>query len=115
VPALGPAGAADDLGSWVFAARLWDASGRPAVVAPLGALLAARTGAELARALEATLDAAGDVAAAARELHVHRATLYRRLARAEELTGLRLDSGDDRLRAHLALRMWRLAGSPLVG
>ena len=115
VPALGRAGAVDDLGSWVLAARLWDASGRPAVAAPLGALLAARTGAELARALEATLDAAGDVAAAARELHVHRATLYRRLARAEELTGLRLDSGDDRLRAHLALRMWRLAGSPLVG
>jgi len=55
------------------------------------------------------------VAAAARSLHVHRATLYRRLARAEELTGLRLASGDDRLRAHLALRMWRLAGSPLLG
>ena len=115
VPALGPAAAVDDLGSWVFAARLWDASGRPAVVAPLGALLATRAGAELARALEATLDAGGDVAAAARELHVHRATLYRRLARAGELTGLRLDSGDDRLRAHLALRMWRLAGSPLIG
>jgi DNA-binding PucR family transcriptional regulator len=85
------------------------------VVAPLGALLAARSGPELARALEATLDAAGDVAAAARELHVHRATLYRRLARAEELTGLRLTSGDDRLRAHLALRMWRLAGSAHLG
>jgi hypothetical protein len=115
VPALGPAAAADELGSWVLAARLWDATGRPAVVAPLDALLGARSGLELARALEATLDAAGDVAAAARALHVHRATLYRRLARAEELTGLRLNRGDDRLQAHLALRMWRLAGSAHLG
>ena len=115
VPRLGPAATVDALGSWVFAARLWDASGRPAVAAPLPPLLRARAGTELAAALEATLDAGGDVAAAARALHVHRATLYRRLARAEELTGLRLGSGDDRLRAHLALRMWRLAGSPALG
>jgi PucR C-terminal helix-turn-helix domain len=114
-PALGPAATVEDLGSWVFAARLWDASGRPAVPAPLDALLHARAGVELAEALEATLDAAGDVAAAARELHVHRATLYRRLARAEELTGLRMGRGDDRLRAHLSLRMWRLAGASRLG
>jgi sugar diacid utilization regulator len=112
VPALGPAAAHDDLGSWPMVARLWEAAGRPSAPAPLPALLAHRSGAELARALEATLDAGGDVAAAARALHVHRATLYRRLQRAEKLTGLRMVAGDDRLRAHLALRMWRLAGSP---
>jgi len=115
VPALGPAAAADGLGSWPAVARLWDASGRPGIPEPLPALLAGRGGAELAEALEAVLDAAGDVAAAARVLHVHRATLYRRLARAEELTGLAVTSGDDRLRIHLALRMWRLAGSPRLG
>lgn len=115
LPRLGPAASVDQLGSWVFAARLWDASGRPAVPPPLPALLRARSGPELAQALEATLDAAGDVAAAARALHVHRATLYRRLARAEELTGLSMDHGDDRLRVHLALRMWRLAGAPALG
>jgi ribosomal protein L30/L7E len=115
VPALGPAASVQQLGSWVPAARLWDATGRPTIVEPLGPLLRARGGVELAATLEATLDAAGDVAAAARALHVHRATLYRRLARAEELTGLRLSSGDDRLRAHLALRMWRLAGAPALG
>jgi hypothetical protein len=113
VPALGPAAAHDALGSWPTVARLWDAAGRPGAPAPLPALLAGRAGPELARALEATLDHGGDVAAAARELHVHRATLYRRLERAEELTGLDLRAGDDRLQAHLALRMWRLAGSPL--
>jgi PucR C-terminal helix-turn-helix domain len=112
VPALGPAAAQDELGSWPLVARLWEAAGRPAVPPPLGPLLAARSGAELARAVEAVLDAGGDVAAAARELHVHRATLYRRLERAQELTGLSLASGDDRLRAHLTMRMWRLAGSP---
>jgi hypothetical protein len=112
VSALGPAAAQDELGSWPLVARLWEAAGRPAVPPPLGPLLAARSGAELARAVEAVLDAGGDVAAAARELHVHRATLYRRLERAQELTGLSLASGDDRLRAHLTMRMWRLAGSP---
>jgi hypothetical protein len=115
IAALGPAAAHDDLGSWPAVARLWDASGRPGIPAPLPALLAARSGVELAQALEATLDAAGDVAAASRALHVHRATLYRRLARVQELTGLALDRGDDRLRAHLAVRMWRLAGSPVLG
>jgi hypothetical protein len=114
VPTLGPAAAHDDLGSWPLVARLWDAAGRPATPAPLPALLAPRGGPELARALEAVLDAGGDVAAAARALHVHRATLYRRLERAEELTGARLASGDDRLRIHLAVRMWRLAGSPVL-
>ncbi|WCB96167.1 hypothetical protein DSM104299_04923 [Baekduia alba] len=115
VPELGRAGAVDGLGAWPRVARLWDAAGRPAAPAPLPALLAARGGPDLARALEATLDAAGDVAAAARELHVHRATLYRRLARVEELTGLDLREGDARLHAHLAVRMWRLAGSPVLG
>jgi hypothetical protein len=115
LPALGPAAAHDDLGAWPAVARLWDAAGRPAAPAPLPALLAHRHGPDLARALEATLDAAGDVAAAARALHVHRATLYRRLARAEELAGLDLTRGDDRLHVHLAVRMWRLAGSPVLG
>jgi len=115
VPALGPAAAYDELGSWPLVARLWDAAGRPSAPAPLPALLAHRSGVELARALEAVLDAGGDVAAAASDLHVHRATLYRRLERAEELTGVRMADGDDRLRAHLALRMWRLAGSRIPG
>jgi DNA-binding PucR family transcriptional regulator len=66
---------------------------------------------ELAAAVEATLQHAGDGAAAAADLHVHRATLYRRLARAEEATGLGLRRGDDVLRLGMALRAWRLAGS----
>jgi hypothetical protein len=117
VPALGRSGSVDGLGAWPRVAALWDAAGRPAAPAPLPALLGAPrgSGVELVRALEAVLDCGGDVAAAARVLHVHRATLYRRLARVQELTGLDLTRGDDRLHAHLAVRMWRLAGSPDLG
>ena len=39
---------------------------------------------------------------------MHRATLYRRLERVEEITGLDLENGDDRLLAHLGLRILRL-------
>ncbi len=117
VPALGRSGSVDGLGAWPRVAALWDAAGRPAAPAPLPALLGAPrgSGVELVRALEAVLDCGGDVAEAARVLHVHRATLYRRLARVQELTGLDLARGDDRLHAHLAVRMWRLAGSPDLG
>ncbi|MBD0739251.1 helix-turn-helix domain-containing protein [Streptomyces sp. CBMA29] len=59
--------------------------------------------------LRVYLDHAGDAQRAAAALHVHRSTLYQRLHRLEELTGLRLDSGDDRLAAHLGLKMARLS------
>jgi hypothetical protein len=110
IPALGPTAAASALGAWPQAARWWSAVGRPARPEPLDALLERRDAADLLRALEATLDRAGDVAAAARDLHVHRATLYRRLARAQEATGTDLARGDDVLRLHLAVRGRRLAG-----
>lgn len=108
VPGLGPSAELSALGAWPLAARLWSASGRPALPEPVGALLEHRSGPLLIEALESVLDAAGDVAGAAGEIHVHRSTLYRRLETAEELTGLSLERGDDRLRLHLALRMWRL-------
>jgi hypothetical protein len=110
-PELGPTAAYSALGAWPLAARLWVADGRPPRPDLLGPLLARRDGVELAAAVEATLQHAGDVAAAAADLHVHRATLYRRLARAEEATGLGLRRGDDVLRLGMALRAWRLAGS----
>ena len=67
-------------------------------------------------ALEGLLENGGDVAEAARALHLHRASLYRRLARVEEITGFDLSRGDDRLLAHLGLRLYRLAkgGRPLT-
>lgn len=62
----------------------------------------------LTATLAAFLDAAGDVKATATALSLHRSGLYYRLRRVEELTGLDLDDGDDRLLAHLAIRRARL-------
>ncbi|MEV0595312.1 PucR family transcriptional regulator [Nonomuraea cavernae] len=65
-------------------------------------------GAPLAETLEIFLDNAGDVARSAQRLHLHRASLYGRLRRIEELTGLDLGNGHDRLVAHLELKLARL-------
>jgi hypothetical protein len=63
--------------------------------------------------LERYLDHGGDARAASTELFIHRSTLYGRLNRIKEITGLDLRSGDGRLELHLALRLWRLAGGSL--
>ena len=73
------------------------------VPAELRRLIAAEPG--LAATLAAFLDAAGDVKRTAAALSLHRSGLYYRLQRIEELTGLDLGQGDDRLLAQLALRL----------
>ena len=60
---------------------------------------------ELAATAAVYLDCAGNVARAAAELGVHRQTLYYRLGRIEEVTGLDLGKGQDRLALHLALTL----------
>lgn len=57
----------------------------------------------LAETVLAYLDRAGNVAQTAADLHIHRQTLYNRLARAEKLTTLDLSEGRDRLRLHVGL------------
>lgn len=74
------------------------------VVAPL--LTAAHR--ELARTAEAFLDCAGQAGRTAAQLGIHRQTLYYRLSRVEQLTGLDLDDGEDRLLLHMALKAARL-------
>jgi len=59
---------------------------------------------ELASTLEAYLDLAGDAAATAAQLRIHRTTLYYRLSRAAELGGVDLSDGLQRLQLHLALK-----------
>ena len=104
-----PTATLEHLGAWALITELWVAAGRPAAPPMIARLEAHRHGQDLVRTLEATLDAGGNMAAAAEELHIHRATLYRRLERIAELTGLDLDDGDDRLLAHLGLRLRRLS------
>jgi DNA-binding PucR family transcriptional regulator len=53
------------------------------------------------------LDHGGDVTAAAAVLHLHRTTLYYRLDRIEELTGV--DLRDGRARTDLQLALWLAA------
>ncbi|MCF3965456.1 PucR family transcriptional regulator, partial [Streptomyces fuscigenes] len=75
----------------------------PAVAPLLGAAHA-----DLARTAEAYLDHAGQAGRTAAALGIHRQTLYYRLSRIEQLTGLDLASGEDRLLLHMALKSARL-------
>jgi sugar diacid utilization regulator len=100
----------DELGAYRTLARFpADAAGgalHPGLVAMLGD----PAHAPLVETLETYLDLAGDAKATAEALSLHRATLYYRLNRIEEITGARLKTGEDRLALHLGLRLARLSG-----
>jgi PucR-like helix-turn-helix protein len=81
---------------------------------PAGLLRLLRDEPAMVETLEAFLDAAGNVKAAAASLCLHRSGLYYRLRRIQELTGLDLDRGDDRLLAHLAIRAERMSRRPAM-
>ncbi|MFD2470333.1 PucR family transcriptional regulator [Amycolatopsis silviterrae] len=65
---------------------------------------------ELLVTAETFLDRAGDSRAVAERLGVHRATIYYRLRRIEELTGFDLGDGERRLVLHLGIKAARLLG-----
>ncbi|WP_217246780.1 CdaR family transcriptional regulator [Streptomyces sp. AC602_WCS936] len=75
---------------------------------PAVRVLLSPTHRELARTAEVYLDCAGQAGRTAAELGIHRQTLYYRLSRVEQLTGLDLDDGEDRLLLHMALKRARL-------
>ncbi|MFH0521309.1 PucR family transcriptional regulator [Streptomyces sp. M41] len=75
---------------------------------PSGAPLLSPAHHELARTAEVYLDCAGQAGRTAAELGIHRQTLYYRLSRVEQLTGLDLDDGEDRLLLHMVLKGARL-------
>jgi hypothetical protein len=60
---------------------------------------------QLVLTLETYLDHAGDVKATAAALWLHRTSLYYRLRRIEELAGVDLSRGEDRLLCHVSLRL----------
>jgi GAF domain-containing protein len=104
----------DDLG--VDQAILPLASGRPAdeiVPESLRALTTGKDAAMLVETLDAFLEHACESQAAADALAIHRSTLWQRLRRIEEVAGVDLQSGEDRLELHLGLRLWRLTGGDL--
>ena len=64
----------------------------------------------LIETLEVYLDEAGSVSKSIERLSVHRTSLYYRLGRIEEITGMRLGDGKDRLALHLGMKLARLVG-----
>ncbi|HVT67439.1 MAG TPA: helix-turn-helix domain-containing protein [Trebonia sp.] len=101
-----------DLGIYTLLARIpADDLAADAIPAMTRRLLALDDrGRVLIETLEAFLDHAGNVKVTADALSVHRATLYYRLGRVEQVTGADLDSGEDRLTLHLGLKVARIAG-----
>jgi hypothetical protein len=67
-------------------------------------------GGQLVSTLECYLDHAGDPRSTIAVLNIHRTSLYYRLSRIGELTGIDLSDGGDRLAVHLGLKLARLAG-----
>jgi DNA-binding PucR family transcriptional regulator len=76
----------------------------------LARLLEHREAPTLIPTLECFLDCAGAVKCTANELGLHRASVYYRLRRIEEITGVSLRDGEGRLALHLGLRLAQLAG-----
>ncbi|QIJ64881.1 PucR family transcriptional regulator [Streptomyces sp. JB150] len=103
-PRLGPVAEWARVGPYRLLTALPPEAVRDPVVAPL--LSPAHR--ELARTAETYLDRAGQAGRTAAELGIHRQTLYYRLSRVEQLTGLDLDDGEDRLLLHMALKAARL-------
>ncbi|MGW6455170.1 PucR family transcriptional regulator [Streptomyces sp. NPDC055078] len=63
----------------------------------------------LAGTMEHYLDSGARIKATAERLNLHRTTLYYRIDRTEQITGLDLSSGGDRLILHLGLKLARMA------
>ncbi len=100
----------DELGAYRTLVRFPGDDGDGALHPGLMAMIRDPANAPLVETLEAYLDLACDAKATADALSLHRATLYYRINRVEEITGARLKTGEDRLALHLGLRLARLAG-----
>ena len=104
VPRLSPVAHWAELGAWRAVSELTGPD--PCVLPLLG-------DAVLTTTAEVFLDCAGSASRAATELRIHRQTLYYRLARVAEITGLDLADGEARLLLHTSLKAARLR--PVAG
>ena len=84
--------------------------GRQVLPAEVQRLLAVDRDGQMATTLRTFLDAGCSAPAAAGTLNIHKTTLYYRLGRIEELTGLDLSDGRTRLTMHLGLTLMDLLG-----
>jgi hypothetical protein len=108
VPSVGDVVRWQGLGVFRALAQL-PADAAESALDPRLAVLFAEGDQVLVRTLETYLDLGCDVKAASARLHLHRATLYYRLDKAEKRFGFNLRAGNDRLALHLGFKLARLA------
>ena len=111
VPELGPVASWEDLGVYRLLVQLPLADlADSALPQGLRTLMAQDTDGVLVKTLETWLDEGCDVRRSVAHLSLHRTSLYYRLGRVEEITGVSLDDGRNRLYLHLGLKLARLKG-----
>ncbi|MCE0768060.1 helix-turn-helix domain-containing protein [Pseudonocardia kujensis] len=111
VPGLGPVACWEALGPYGFLLQLPDeVLGPDLVPEPVVRLLRHRSAPRLVETLRAFLDHGGSMPRTAEALHLHRTSLYYRLERIAEITGLDLQDGGNRLLLHTGLLVAELTG-----
>lgn len=114
LPGLGDVVTWSALGVYALLVKLGPEHLAPAdYPAPVLRLFDSEAAETLVPTLETYLDCAGDAQRTAQQLHIHRSTLYHRLARIEQVTGLDLHDGSDRLTLHLSTKLTRLGAPPV--
>jgi PucR C-terminal helix-turn-helix domain len=112
IPSFGRSADWAGLGAYAAFQHVYPDPSAPERICPgVGALLD-RHASVYRETLRCYLDCAGQAQQAAGQLHIHRTTLYWRLARAAELVSLDLHQGSDRLKLHLALTLADLTHPP---
>jgi sugar diacid utilization regulator len=111
VPGFAPVAAHDELGIYRLLVHLpLEQLPVDAIPAGLRTLIGKDLAGQLVETLETYLDEAGDARATVERLQIHRTSLYYRISRIEEVTGMSLANGGDRLALHLGLKLARLLG-----
>lgn len=99
----------EELGAYKFLAQIPNGKlQETGICSGLSRLLASDANGTLFRTLEVYLDSAGHVSTASARLRIHRASLYYRLKKIEEISHMDLSSGDDRLTLHIGVRLVHL-------
>jgi len=112
IPQFARAADWDELGVYAAFQYLYRDPSAPERICPgVGALLDERAG-TYRQTMRCYLECAAQAQQAAAQLHIHRTTLYWRLARAAEMLPLDLRRGEDRLKLHLALTLADLTHPP---
>jgi hypothetical protein len=112
VPQFGRAADWASLGVYAAFQHLYRDPSAPERICPgVGALLEERAG-TYRQTVRCYLGCGAQAQEAAVQLHIHRTTLYWRLARVAELVPLDLRRGEDRLKLHLALTLADLTHPP---